>query len=108
MREAAIRLFDDVDLIAAPAVPATAARAGQDEFHWPDGTVETVADAYVRLSAPANITGIPAMTIPVGHDPAGLPIGMQFMTRPLGEPVLLRAGHAYERTTPVRQPAPVP
>ncbi|WP_280465383.1 amidase [Nocardia brasiliensis] len=108
LREAAIRLFDDVDLIAAPAVPATAARAGQDEFHWPDGTVETVADAYVRLSAPANITGIPAMTIPVGHDPAGLPIGMQLMTRPLGEPVLLRAGHAYERTTPVRQPAPVP
>ncbi|MGW4849369.1 amidase [Nocardia brasiliensis] len=108
LREAVIRLFDDVDLIAAPAVPATAARAGQDEFHWPDGTVETVADAYVRLSAPANITGIPAMTIPAGHDPAGLPIGMQLMTRPLGEPVLLRAGHAYERTTPVRQPAPVP
>ncbi|MBF6127010.1 amidase [Nocardia brasiliensis] len=107
LREAVIRLFDDVDLIAAPAVPATAARAGQDEFHWPDGTVETVADAYVRLSAPANVTGIPAMTIPVGHDPAGLPIGMQLMARPLGEPVLLRAGHAYERTTPVRQPAPV-
>ncbi|WP_280427051.1 amidase [Nocardia brasiliensis] len=106
LREAVLRLFDDVDLIAAPTVPATAARAGQDEFHWSDGTVEAVADGYVRLSAPANITGIPAMTIPVGHDPAGLPIGMQLMTRPLGEPLLLRAGHAYERTT-ARQPLPV-
>ncbi|MGC0407114.1 Asp-tRNA(Asn)/Glu-tRNA(Gln) amidotransferase A subunit family amidase [Streptomyces sp. SAI-163] len=61
-----------------------------------------VSDAYVRLSSPANITGVPSLSLPVGHDTAGLPIGMQLLGRPLGEHVLLRAGHAYEQSRPAR------
>ncbi|MEU8682359.1 amidase [Streptomyces sp. NPDC048611] len=96
MREAWGRLLDEVDVIAAPTVPMTAVVAGQDAVEWPDGTTESVSDAYVRLSAPANITGIPALTLPVGRDQAGLPIGMQLMGPPMGEALVLRAGHAYE------------
>ncbi|WP_248782951.1 amidase family protein, partial [Streptomyces exfoliatus] len=59
-------------------------------------TVEAVSDSYVRLSAPANITGVPALTLPVGHDYAGMPIGMQLMGRPLYEAAVLRVGRAYE------------
>ncbi|MEU8915131.1 amidase [Streptomyces nigrescens] len=90
------RLFEQVDVIAAPTVPMTAVEAGQDTVAWPDGTTESVSDAYVRLSAPANITGIPALTLPVGRDHAGLPIGMQLMGPSMGEALVLRAGHAYE------------
>ncbi|WP_148587845.1 amidase [Streptomyces sp. WAC01526] len=90
------RLFEQVDVIAAPTVPMTAAEAGQDTVEWPDGTTESVSDAYVRLCAPANITGVPALTLPVGRDHAGLPIGMQLMGPPMGEALVLRAGHAYE------------
>ncbi|MGY4984964.1 amidase [Streptomyces nigrescens] len=90
------RLFEQVDVIAAPTVPMTAAEAGQDTVEWPDGTSESVSDAYVRLCAPANITGVPALTLPVGRDHAGLPIGMQLMGPPTGEALVLRAGHAYE------------
>ncbi|MFH8441999.1 amidase [Streptomyces sp. NPDC018026] len=100
MRREWARLLREVDLIAAPAVPATAVGAGQETVTWPDGTSEAVSDAYVRLSAPANITGVPSLSLPVGHDTAGLPIGMQLLGRPLGESVLLRAGHAYEQTRP--------
>ncbi|OMI36945.1 Asp-tRNA(Asn)/Glu-tRNA(Gln) amidotransferase GatCAB subunit A [Streptomyces sparsogenes] len=107
MRQAWARLLDDVDVIAAPTVPVTAVKAGQDTVTWSDGTVEGVADAYVRLSAPANITGVPSLSVPVGDDTAGLPIGMQLLGRPLGEPVLLRMGHAYEQTQPARQLATV-
>ncbi|AZS70394.1 Asp-tRNA(Asn)/Glu-tRNA(Gln) amidotransferase GatCAB subunit A [Streptomyces lydicus] len=89
-------LFEQVDVIAAPTVPMTAAEAGQDTVEWPDGTTESVSDAYVRLCAPANITGVPALTLPVGRDHAGLPIGMQLMGPPMGEALVLRAGHAYE------------
>ncbi|MFI0713457.1 amidase [Streptomyces inhibens] len=106
MRRAWLGVLDTVDVIAAPTVPATAARAGQSTITWPDGTVESVSDSYVRLSAPANITGIPSLTVPVGHDSAGLPIGMQLMGRPLGEAVLLRTGHAYELSEPARGLAP--
>ena len=102
MRQEWARVLAEVDLLAAPTVPVTAVKAGQETVTWADGTVEGVADAYVRLCSPANITGFPSLSVPVGHDTAGLPIGMQLLARPLGERVLLRAGHAYEQT----QPAP--
>ncbi|MEV4742880.1 amidase [Streptomyces sp. NPDC049555] len=106
MRQSWARLLDEVDVIAAPTVPATAAATDQEVITWADGTVESVSDAYVRLSAPANITGVPSLSVPVGLDAAGLPIGMQLLGRPLGESVLLRVGHAYERTRPARELAP--
>ncbi|MGW6785641.1 amidase [Streptomyces sp. NPDC054987] len=98
--------LDAVDVIAAPTVPMTAVGAGQTTVTWGDGTVESVSDAYVRLSAPADVTGVPSLTVPVGLDPRGLPIGMQLMGRPFGEAAVLRAGHAYERTAPSIGPAP--
>ncbi|MFD9597617.1 amidase [Kitasatospora sp. NPDC059973] len=107
MREEWARVLAGVDVIAAPTVPTTAVRAGQTTLTWSDGTSEGVADALVRLSAPANITGVPALTVPVGHDAAGLPIGMQLLGRPLGERLLLRVGHAYEQSRPAPVPAPV-
>ncbi|MDH2390246.1 amidase [Streptomyces sp. HNM0663] len=97
MRRAWEPVFDAVDVVAAPTVPCTAAGRGRERIDWPDGTSESVADAYVRLSAPANIIGAPALTVPVGCDDAGLPIGMQLIGRPLGDATVLRAGAAYER-----------
>ncbi|MEU6762642.1 amidase [Streptomyces sp. NPDC046853] len=96
MRDAWAKLLGQVDVIAAPAVPMTAVKSGQDSVEWADGAVEAVSDSYVRLSAPANITGVPALTLPVGQDHAGLPIGMQLMGRPLDEATVLRVGRAYE------------
>ncbi|WP_327064731.1 amidase [Kitasatospora sp. NBC_01302] len=107
MREQWARLLETVDVIAAPAVPMTAAASDQETVTWSEGTVESVSDALVRLSAPANIVGVPALSVPVGHDTAGLPIGMQLLGRPLGERALLRVGHAYEQTRPARALAPV-
>lgn len=107
MRREWARVWKEVDVIAAPATPMTAVRAGQKAVTWPDGTTENVSDAYVRLSSPANVTGAPALSLPVGQDTAGMPIGMQLLGRPLGERALLRVGHAYEQTQPVRPLAPV-
>ncbi|GAA2613226.1 amidase [Streptomyces axinellae] len=98
MREAWSGLFDEVDVIAAPTVTSTAARSDQPSVSWPDGSEESVSDTYVRLSAPANVTGVPALTLPVGLDGAGLPVGMQLIGRPLGEATLLDVGGAYEAT----------
>ncbi|MFD8377424.1 amidase [Streptomyces sp. NPDC059679] len=103
MRQEWARMLREVDVIAAPTVPATAVKADQETITWADGTVEGVSDAYVRLSSPANITGVPSLSIPVGHDTAGLPFGMQLLGRPLGESALLRIGHAYEQTQPARE-----
>ncbi|MGW4591587.1 amidase [Amycolatopsis thermoflava] len=96
MRREWSRLMETVDVIAAPAVPVTAVPVGQESVTWPDGTTESVADAYVRLSAPANITGLPSLTVPVGEDRAGLPIGMQLIGRAGGDGVVLGLGRAFE------------
>ncbi|MEV7794239.1 amidase [Streptomyces sp. NPDC087512] len=106
MRRAWARLLEEVDVITAPTVPMTAVPAAKETVTWPDGTTESVSDAYVRLSSPANITGVPALSVPVGHDTAGMPIGMQLLARPFGEQTLLRVGHAYEQTRPAPVLAP--
>ncbi|MGW6979092.1 amidase [Streptomyces sp. NPDC054932] len=108
MRQAWREMLEAVDVIAAPTVPVTAVKAGRTEVTWGDGSVEGVADAYVRLSAPANLTGVPSLSVPVGLDSAGMPIGMQLMGKPFGEAAVLRAGYAYERTGTAIGPAPVP
>ncbi len=98
MRDAWAHMFDGIDVLAAPTVPMTAAEAGQEAVEWADGTTEAVSDSYVRLCAPANITGVPALTLPVGHDRAGLPIGMQLMARPFHDATVLRVGRVYEES----------
>ncbi|MEU8705478.1 amidase [Streptomyces sp. NPDC048565] len=98
MRDAWARMFDGIDVLAAPTVPMTAAEAGQEAVEWADGTTEAVSDSYVRLCAPANITGVPALSLPVGHDRAGLPVGMQLMARPFHDATVLRVGRVYEES----------
>lgn len=58
---------------------------------------------------PANMTGAPALVLPVGFS-NGLPIGMQLIGRPFGDATVLCAGHAYQRATDwhTRRPQLVP
>ncbi|EMF01546.1 amidase [Streptomyces mobaraensis NBRC 13819 = DSM 40847] len=103
MRQEWARLFDGadaVDVVAAPTVPLTAVPRDTETVTWPDGSTETVADAYVRLCAPANITGLPALSLPVGLDGEGLPVGMQLIGRPFDEATLLGVGHVLEQSGP--------
>lgn len=85
-----------LDLIAAPTVPNVAARVGQLTF---DGAQpEPVITSYVRASAPGNLTGLPAASVPCGFSASGLPIGLQLIGRPFDEATVLRAAAAYENT----------
>ncbi|MEV0042348.1 amidase family protein [Nocardia rhamnosiphila] len=87
-------LFSSIDLLAAPSTPNTAAAVDQTTFTWRTGETEVVADAYVHLSAPANLTGRPAISVPSGFDSAGLPIGFQLVGQPFEETRLLQAAAA--------------
>ncbi|ACU38615.1 amidase [Actinosynnema mirum] len=97
VRRAWARLWTEVDVLAAPTTPTTAVPVGSGEVRRPDGGAETVADAYVRLCAPANVTGGPAVTVPVGVDPDGLPIGLRLLAAPGADHHLLRWAAACDR-----------
>jgi amidase len=49
-------------------------------------------------------TGLPALSVPAGFTPDGLPVGVEFVGRPFSEPDLLRLGAAFERATRARRP----
>ena len=86
------RLFEHADLIVAPTAPTTA---------FPLGAVTDPYEMYLNdiFTIPANIAGLPAISIPCGFDARGLPIGLQLIARPWDEPTLFRAAAAYEAAT---------
>src|SRR5262249_5372061 len=99
------RMFETIDVLIAPTVPAAAAKIGQETFTWPNGAEEAVTPAYVRTSCPANLTGLPAISVPCGFV-EGLPVAFQLLGRPYDEATILRAAHAYEETTEWHKEAP--
>ncbi|SFK69669.1 amidase [Geodermatophilus ruber] len=108
MQQAWARMYDDIDVLVTPAMPVAAPEVGATELTWPDGSSEDVTTALVRLTSPGNLTGLPALSLPVGFDAAGLPLGMQVTGRPFDEVTVLRVGTAYEgAVTTVGRIAPV-
>jgi aspartyl-tRNA(Asn)/glutamyl-tRNA(Gln) amidotransferase subunit A len=53
-----------------------------------------------------NLTGMPAICVPSGFGPHGMPVSIQLAARPFAEGVLLRAAHAFEVATPWRDRRP--
>ncbi|WP_031468001.1 amidase [Sciscionella sediminilitoris] len=90
------QLFERIDVLATPTVPTGAVPAGQHTVDWPDGGTESVTDAYVRLTVPANLTGLPALTLPVGADRSGMPAGLQLIGGPGAEHTVLDVALATE------------
>ncbi len=95
-RESLRRVFHDVDLVLMPSrgigSPTVAAmRAlGQD--------AELTA-ALAAPTAPFNVSGNPAICLPAGLTPAGVPIGFQFIGREFEERLLVQAGQAFQQVT---------
>jgi aspartyl-tRNA(Asn)/glutamyl-tRNA(Gln) amidotransferase subunit A len=99
MQRAWAEMFDSIDVLIGPAVTMPAVPVGQTEVDWGDGFVEALNPVYVRLSAPANVTGLPSVSVPCGFTGEGLPMSIQVMARPFAEATAIRVADAYERMT---------
>jgi aspartyl-tRNA(Asn)/glutamyl-tRNA(Gln) amidotransferase subunit A len=51
------------------------------------------------FTAPANLAGVPALSINCGFTPELLPVGLQIIGKPFDEATLFRVAHAYEQST---------
>jgi aspartyl-tRNA(Asn)/glutamyl-tRNA(Gln) amidotransferase subunit A len=85
--------FEEVDLMACPVTPTTAFPIGE---HGDDPLAMYLEDV---LTLPANLAGVPGISLPVGRDSDGLPVGLQLNAPHLAEPALLRAAIAFQGVT---------
>ena len=72
------------------------------EQRWPENIDDRAMDTYHRwmeVSICATFAGLPAISVPVGFDARGLPMGMQLIGPPRADVDVLRLAHAYEQTT---------
>ena len=93
--------FASCDLIVTPVSPTTAFKTGE--------RIEDPLTMYLSdiFTIPANLAGLPAVSIPGGFDSRGLPTGLHIIGKALDEGPILRAAHVFEsvmkfRTVPER------
>jgi aspartyl-tRNA(Asn)/glutamyl-tRNA(Gln) amidotransferase subunit A len=96
MRRRLAALFEEVDAIAWPTIPAAAPPLDSPLVELPSGT-RTADQANVRGAALANLTGIPAISVPVGLGEGGLPLALQLQGAWGADALLLDAAEALER-----------
>jgi aspartyl-tRNA(Asn)/glutamyl-tRNA(Gln) amidotransferase subunit A len=85
------RAFASFDVLVSPTSPTTAFRIGE---RTDDPLAMYLSDVF---TIPANLAGVPAISLPSGLDETGLPVGLQLTAPILGEPLLLRVADALER-----------
>jgi Asp-tRNA(Asn)/Glu-tRNA(Gln) amidotransferase A subunit family amidase len=94
LRERFLRKLAPTPVLLMPAFGVTAFPHRQRRFPTDAGEIGLL-DA-IRVVSPANLLGLPSMTVPVGFDADGLPAGVQFVGMPWSEPLLLDLAVAFE------------
>ena len=84
-------VFNDVDVLLTPTTPNSAFPIGEK--------VDDPVAMYLNdiFTVPANMAGLPGISIPAGLDKNGLPLGLQVIAKPFDEETLFRAADAIER-----------
>jgi aspartyl-tRNA(Asn)/glutamyl-tRNA(Gln) amidotransferase subunit A len=93
------RALGSVSFLASPTLPVVAPEITQDVVVIGRARRD-VRLALLSLTRPANLAGLPAISIPCGFSSDGLPVGLQLIGRRFDEATLLRAAYIYESATP--------
>ncbi len=101
-----VAFWEGYDLVLTPtlAQPPVEIGALHDEDPWRE---VRNAGRFTPFTQVANITGQPAVSVPLHWSDGGLPIGVQLVGRPAGEAMLFRVASQLERARPWRDRRPV-
>ncbi|GGI99835.1 glutamyl-tRNA(Gln) amidotransferase subunit A [Alicyclobacillus cellulosilyticus] len=92
--------FARCDVIVTPTAPTTAFRLGEK--------IDNPLQMYLNdlYTIPANLAGLPGISVPCGLSSQGLPIGLQILAKAFDERTLLRVARAYEQVRGFELPVP--
>jgi aspartyl-tRNA(Asn)/glutamyl-tRNA(Gln) amidotransferase subunit A len=96
----------NVDALVAPTTPIPASMIGEETTKV-CGTNHPTRALLLRLNRPANLGGLPAVTVPCGFTPEGLPVGLQLIGAVTDEHLLLRVAGIFERSLPLNRRPPI-
>lgn len=99
------QVFARCDLLALPTCPVRTPTIAETDTGGDAGFVE-LSNRMAGLVGFANYLGLPALSVPMGFDSQGMPVGLQLVGRPFAEGLLLRAAHAFEHATSWTRKAP--
>ncbi|RJS82695.1 Asp-tRNA(Asn)/Glu-tRNA(Gln) amidotransferase subunit GatA [Candidatus Bathyarchaeota archaeon] len=87
------KAFKRFDVLAAPTMPTPPFKLGEK--------IENPLELYMCDidTVPANLAGLPSISIPCGFTTSGLPVGLQLIAPPFREDLLLRVAYAFEKNT---------
>ena len=107
LRAFSAEVFDKADVLATPTIPTNLPTLAETDIdRGPPGTEKKFMAVSVN-TRPFNYLGLPAISLPCGRDPNGLPIGLQVAGRPFAEARVMAVADAYQRDTDwhARKPA---
>ena len=102
LRDAAVAATERFDFVLSPVSPVQPFPA---EHASPTNDPQRALE-HIACTLPFNMSGQPAISVPAGHDAAGLPIGLQISGRLFDDLGLLRAARAWELLRPPLRPWP--
>jgi len=91
--------FEEFDILLLPTTPIPA------PLIKGTGAIEA-ARQLTLFTAPFNLTGLPALSVPCGFSKTGMPIGLQVISKHWAESKILQAGYAFEQATEWRHHHP--
>lgn len=93
--------FEKFDLVIGPTTATPAFKLGE--------TIENPLQLQMSdiLAVPANLAGLPALSVPSGYTEAGLPLGLQLIGNHFQEQTIYNAAYAYEQATNHHKKRPV-
>jgi aspartyl-tRNA(Asn)/glutamyl-tRNA(Gln) amidotransferase subunit A len=90
------KAFGQFDALITPTTPIPAPRIGETNVSFGSSRTD-VYTALVRQTQPFNVTGLPAVSVPMGLSSDGLPLGLQIVGRAFQEATILGIGSAFEQ-----------
>lgn len=95
-----------LNALVVPATPIVAPLIEEETVRVGEKDCPTRA-LLLRLHRPANLAGVPAISVPGGFTSFGLPVGLQLIGEVNGEDLLVEIAHAFERAHPIARRPPL-